>query len=671
MPGVAIVNERNSFVEKKWVAETQEFKDALVSEIEGNYKEALAEYKRRGEWDGTALSYYEVWNKSRNLLPGITDAIGKLFGGGVVMFVFGPSAVDGDIVVRSCTGIIPNTKLNKTDLYDFDPQGFKAASSMCVRYGQAVFSSDFCKSRIVSKDDIQRVAAEADDNITNDETRVYESRLDVASPVPIGSCSDLACPERQSLDSESRPNVAPIPVGSSSVLAHPENQGLDSLASPLLHLSQAATGASSSTSPASTYPPTGTHPIVSTLPSPHPSTLSPSSLSVPDVSSDPIGAVQGNMIQTVQSPVDLYANSSPDKIRSWLASANVDNMFDNATMTSVENSLLNASPEDLEKLTRNPYYTHGVAWQNEMLDSGIKLFTSAEDTPPMAPGGIQSALQQGHSNDITPLVDFHASSGATFEPRLPQQGDQSSSILGNVGYLVPTRSGPGDPAQRQSIAGSSSPCPATDTVNVLPPALSDTVTPPMPPQTSKVDVPPPASLLTLPQPSPSNPTVTSAALSLITSTTPLSPHPALTPLPEQVNDVIEKPIASGEENERGSKHPNLPTLEQLDQPPVKRRKKAVNAAVGLLPSELIAARKPSRNIVKPARFGEPELVSTVQASDNLGKDRGAKKKGGVMVSLSSAEKVGGKKTVVKETENGKSKGKGTRGGKGDRAKKTK
>ncbi|KAK1216159.1 hypothetical protein PQX77_021212 [Marasmius sp. AFHP31] len=615
------VAERNRFCAAKWQEEPEEFRQQVLDELEQTYQEAMKEYQQKGEWDGTALSYYEVWKNAKNVLPGITDAIGKIFGGGAVLFVFAPDAAtsDGEIAVKSCTGMIPNAQVSRADICDFDPEAYKVASEMCIRYGQAAFAKEYCQSRVVSKETLANLAENGDGGVGEGEGE-GEGDLDsakVAGPnqmaVPAGAqadrqltTSDEPIIAATSTTSTTSTSPAPSHTNDSTITLPPAIPDSSSSETPI---SQPSSTTSDQIAPTSSIQPFLPTPTASALPASNalnthvPST--PTS-SIPQ-SSDNRQELMTTTLPEANSPSVLpptIPSQIQEEFHPWMADATYEDLFGGLTM---QNASFNASPQELNRLAQQPYYQYRTAAEN----------TPTYNNPMYSDFGAQGMLSTHNNNSTYSFTDNSSSwglPGAAFDGQqaFPMIESTEQSPSQNAWSFPPI---PPPPAPPSPLVAS------------LPSASSPATFPSAPPPPSASS---PAPLASMPPPS--------ASLS-----DPVAPA-VLRDLAIQTSNVIAKPMANGKENSNLSavaKSPQVPSTPSPPSQPTalppkrapRKRKTAPTdevtepdpkrTKIALVPDQQpIASRKTGRSIRPPTRFIEEH---SSQAADEQTKRGGRKK----------------------------------------------
>ncbi|KAL0567073.1 hypothetical protein V5O48_014925 [Marasmius crinis-equi] len=588
----ARVREMNAYCHDMWKKEPQEFKDQVTAEVEQAYKDALEVFNKRGDWDQTALSYYEIWQRSREVLPVITDAIGKLFGGGAAVFVFAPSATDSnDILIKSCTALVPATQTSKPSLHNFDKIAYKAATSLCLRYGQAAFSNDFRRSRLLSPIELEKVGLLGEKHDVDD-TEVHKSGPDSAS-IPV--------PETQPPAASASDSLPAIVASTTPTLSTTLPQASSTPSPTQLKPPHATVEPASLASPIIPAPATPAPAVLQTYSTP-PNQSSISSASVVNHAA-PVPVTQGslpetqcqqlvpesilqldnpNAIQVSQPNIDMDMN----EMQAWLASADISGLYPNMQM--VIDSLINATPEDLDTLAQNPYYQYretamnAVPYDNPMFWGGATSDWGAS-------GSEQSLIPVNHN-----LCPAFVAPGCH-----PSQIDTSIS-----------------PSQL-SLAASATSHMQQQTSALPVPALTITPTE----ATTAIPV---------------SPALLQAGLTA----------PVLEELPVQTAAVITKPAAEGKENGSSPAIPSVipkkptrkrktadppentdsiePTEEGGTDPKPKRRRAAKLPAD---PQDLIAIRKPGRNASKPLRFIEEHSDNIDDKAVGSGKKKSGSKSG--------------------------------------------
>ncbi|KAK1216153.1 hypothetical protein PQX77_021206 [Marasmius sp. AFHP31] len=646
------VDERNRFAQEKWEAETAEERANIIAEIEAKYQEELEEYKTRCNWTGSAISYHDVWSNSENILSGITDAVGKLFGGGALLFIFGPRSTDGEVDIRSCTGVVPGSQVSKVDMFEFNPEAYKAATSMCVEFGKAAFSSEFCKSRIVSKEALEDAMADKHGEEEGDE-----------ASASVGRPSDIS-----KSPSESRQTV----TTASSELSPPPPP-----------LSAETTEASPSSPPSSALP-------AALTPDPGSSLSLPITADLPEVNVNAVEAHIGSTPSEVLKSAEFPATSIPDRgpgtliqctqeeLNNWLNAANVGGLFGDI---STDNP--NATSDESDKLQGNPYHQYRTTATNAMpsdegtffnsnwnnawglnSDAAMHAYSNAgqvEDWTLMQGGFMNTAPSTVQNYGVTAMQTAILPSAAppamappsssvsppstyttppaeplwppTFTPSftdsalppLPYSNTQlvvtpTATTVGSDQASGTTTPSPSLPPFTESSAASV-PCtaltnrsdqkPTATTVSSDQASGTTTQSPSLPPFTELSAASVPRTALTdCPDQTPTATTVGSDQASGTTTPSPSLPpftessaasvpRTALTDRSDQTTPSVNRPPSDGAENRPTTKRPDPPGGD-ITAPPPKKRKSSAPADL----SDTIAARKPTRTIIKPTRMGE-------------------------------------------------------------------
>ncbi|KAK1220195.1 hypothetical protein PQX77_017057 [Marasmius sp. AFHP31] len=607
------VDNRNRFAKEKWDGKTEEEKAKIMEEIEAKYQEELEEYKRRCDWSGTALSYHDIWSNSENILSGITDAVGKLFGGGALLFVFGPQSTDGEVDIRSCTGVIPGSHVPKTDMFKFNPEAYKTATSMCVEFGRAAFSSEFCKSRIVPKEVLENVKADEDDDGDDEvSATVQESHASETSELPSQSHQGVTTASSQS-----------VPEISTLTLPPPSS-----------------TATTATSSPSSALPTTLTQDPGSSPNSP------PITTSLPEVNVNVAEARVGSTPSEVPGSANFPATSMPDgepgtliqctqeELNEWWNAANVGGLFGDI---SIDNP--NATSDEADKLQGNPYHQYRTTAMNAMPSNDGTFFNSNWNNP----WGVNSdAAMCAYSN------------AGQVEDWALMQGGFTSTAPSNVqsyGFTAMQAAIPPSVAPPAMVPPSPSvPPPSTYTTTLADPALSSppyadtqpvvmpaaativgpdqasatTPSPSLPPSTESLAASQPRTALAADTQLVVTPTVTTVGPDQAGAKTPSSlplstessaasqPRTALTDRSDQTTPSVERLPSDGVENRPTTKRPDPPG-DDVTAPPPKKRKPS--APVDL--SDTIAARKSVRTIIKPTRMGEESDQEELPASKKV------------------------------------------------------
>ncbi|KAK1221819.1 hypothetical protein PQX77_015372 [Marasmius sp. AFHP31] len=604
------VDERNRFVQEKWDAETAEEKANIIAEIEAKYQEELEEYKTRCAWNGSALSYHDVWSNSESILSGITDAVGKLFGGGALLFVFGPRSTDGEVDIRSCTGVVPGSQVSKTDMFEFNPEAYTTATSMCVEFGKAVFSSEFCKSRIVSKEVLENVKANEDDD--------GDDEVSISAAVPEGQASETSESPSKSHQSVTTASSQYVPESSASTLPPPSSTAATAVtSSPPSSAPPVVLVQSPLSSPISIPVIPGVPDVkvnaVESCPGSTPSklseltdnpatepTLSPPvfTTATPAISDTPSELSEVTDIPATEPALVRESNTlmqcTQQEVDNWWKAADVGRLFAN----TFDNSP-NATPDETEKLRGHPYHQYRTAAANSILFDDGTFFNSNWNNN----WGINSnTAAYAFGNDSYPGV-------AADWGMIPSQFmNMGPSNLQHNGMTAPRADG-----LHLVAPPSAMPLPSP----TIPPACSQTAL-----ATSGAAIPPPSTGLPSPTPPSSDNTVIVAtptttilgpdqacAPSVPANPSPLpptnesfadsQPRIALTDRPDQTTQGVERPPSDGAENRPTMKRHDPPG-DDVTAPPPKKRKPSVPADL----SDTIAARKSTRTIIKPTRMGE-------------------------------------------------------------------
>ncbi|KAK7051417.1 hypothetical protein VNI00_004917, partial [Paramarasmius palmivorus] len=95
-PNAEWIKEMNKFSASMLASETEEVLDQIKAEIQTEYDERMAEYKKVGRWDNDADKFNYNWKKAHRVVPTLVDSIAAFLGCGVLLTTFGPMA-DGEI----------------------------------------------------------------------------------------------------------------------------------------------------------------------------------------------------------------------------------------------------------------------------------------------------------------------------------------------------------------------------------------------------------------------------------------------------------------------------------------------------------------------------------------------------------------------------------------------
>ncbi|EEB89091.1 hypothetical protein MPER_12857, partial [Moniliophthora perniciosa FA553] len=143
--------EMNTFSKGKFDSEDPKFIEALRALNASIYAEELQKYAKRGEWKGTAEDYFDAWMRSKAVLTALCDAIAKIFGTQVTMFLTGPRH-DGMIRTSSMTSMVPDSQTSMA-FQDFLPEKYAEIHTYCNQYARHVFSEEECKKRVFTPDE--------------------------------------------------------------------------------------------------------------------------------------------------------------------------------------------------------------------------------------------------------------------------------------------------------------------------------------------------------------------------------------------------------------------------------------------------------------------------------------------------------------------------------------
>ncbi|KAL0057729.1 hypothetical protein AAF712_015621 [Marasmius tenuissimus] len=181
LPESERLNEMNAYCRRKWDQEPEEEKEKVRAKIDTKYHKEQAEYSRRGAWTNDAEGFLKVQQRTENILVPVADGLSKLFGNGVVIFLYGPRA-NGKIGVDSISSVVPDTQTNRY-LKDFDPKAMNKAHAFCEHFAQATFTPEYCKSRIVEGHEDEDDADSDDEEPPSTLGRVFWSTSEGLCPV--------------------------------------------------------------------------------------------------------------------------------------------------------------------------------------------------------------------------------------------------------------------------------------------------------------------------------------------------------------------------------------------------------------------------------------------------------------------------------------------------------
>ncbi|KAG7094301.1 hypothetical protein E1B28_007902 [Marasmius oreades] len=167
------VQEMNAFTARKWAKESEEFKNELREFLERKYAEELEAWKKREEWTLDASGYKMAWKKANKILPMISHSISKMFGAGCTILIYGPCG-DGTTTVSSVFSIIPDATTSK-DVKEFDEAAYNVTHSLCLKYANSAFSSEYIKTRIVND-------LEVDGNVESEVEKTADSTIQGNGP---------------------------------------------------------------------------------------------------------------------------------------------------------------------------------------------------------------------------------------------------------------------------------------------------------------------------------------------------------------------------------------------------------------------------------------------------------------------------------------------------------
>ncbi|KAK7054534.1 hypothetical protein VNI00_003732 [Paramarasmius palmivorus] len=186
-PNAEWIKEMNKFSASMLASETEEVLDQIKAEIQTEYDERMAEYKKVGRWDNDADKFNYNWKKAHRVVPTLVDSIAAFLGCGVLLTTFGPMA-DGEISVQSVCAVVPGARTRQT-LAQFNKAKLAETHTLCHQYAQALFSESMCRSRIPESGGKLGVAGDEDD----DSDAAGAERLDhVANPpVPVNVPVDV------------------------------------------------------------------------------------------------------------------------------------------------------------------------------------------------------------------------------------------------------------------------------------------------------------------------------------------------------------------------------------------------------------------------------------------------------------------------------------------------
>ncbi|KAL0057506.1 hypothetical protein AAF712_015851 [Marasmius tenuissimus] len=650
-----MLKERNRYCALQWKEELEDFKREVQDEVDAMYKEALDAYNRRG----------------------IVDAIGKLFGAAVTIFITGPRSSDGKVTVRSAAGKVKGTSCHQ-DWEEFDPETFVSFVNLCACFRAALFSSEYCKSQVVTKEELEADADEpVEDNNKEGEgdagaaAKVYTFTTGDTGPVVLGPVanegndSGTAMSRPTTTTSQLEPSEL-LPSTSTPSPTSPSNVSSESPGSGPV-VSGLADSQTETHSPPKNPPLTSTTVVLSA--DTHPQSLPPqvsaaaantsstvASKENPTEDSSLLPAADTTALPQVElpsvspSPVGASTDSWNSNNSTLLAPFNVFHTQNQSPFTS------HLDLFRTHKISMPAVYRQGQSWGGlSMEDLGLGG----------SPGPAPAVGHQKHSEDsgLQAVVEWALeevclTGGNLSNPRGTQQAQQQPVIQLQASFIACMNIM--GPVQLNDLHGEqlfiSMPFdPSTTT-----PLLSTPMTPsdsslrpsPMPLQTV-TDTPATTPLPTLlsttqllqPQNMALDPTAPSVLSQVVTGTVvnqspmipsgpipppqppitvsdsvpPLQSWPVLRSLPDQADQVIEKLVADGKENTATKKHQTPPTVENQSGQPAQKHWRP---APPIDPADVIAVQKPGCTIIKPIRFGEeadPKPVSKPKVKRGKGK----------------------------------------------------
>ncbi|KAL0571771.1 hypothetical protein V5O48_010183 [Marasmius crinis-equi] len=218
VPKSSRIAKMNEFCEKRWEAETEEFRTTVRGELEQHHKQELAARKERKNWKDTPTSYARAWAKGGEILPPLAESIAQFFGSGCMILMFGPRA-DGKISVDSVSATIPHAYTTKP-IQKFDEKGYSALHDMCYNYASAVFPKEYVASRRVDEDNIEESTDTVD--VDSNSPVLFRTGGPGEKPVALGAflrSPDNAQPTSASKSASTQSSSSPTTTTSSNPAA--------------------------------------------------------------------------------------------------------------------------------------------------------------------------------------------------------------------------------------------------------------------------------------------------------------------------------------------------------------------------------------------------------------------------------------------------------------------
>ncbi|KAF7372681.1 hypothetical protein MVEN_00131400 [Mycena venus] len=171
------------YVNSCWEKESEEFKEELIKEADGEHAEAMRKYKEKREIpERTAESCRDALQTLDDVAIPLADALAERLGMHVVIMAVGPVGDQkGEVRLRS---VFSDTSAGATAKIwpQFDHAGFSAAEASIVRWGRAFFTKDECRARAWPRTNSGDLAG-LDDIIPLDESERANGRAENKGPI--------------------------------------------------------------------------------------------------------------------------------------------------------------------------------------------------------------------------------------------------------------------------------------------------------------------------------------------------------------------------------------------------------------------------------------------------------------------------------------------------------
>ncbi|KAJ8076137.1 hypothetical protein PM082_022122 [Marasmius tenuissimus] len=513
----------------------------------------------------------------------------------------------------------------KADIRDFDPVAYDVTANLCVQYGEAAFSREYRKSRVVSKEQLADLAFALMEKSENENQgggdTAHGDSTTASGPSDLAPAS--AQGDNKSIMASSNPSVATLTL----FPAQCQPQSTTTLSPVTTPLSTSPDGTSTiSTGPAAT----------TTLPSSLGSTSQDpsSSWSKPTNQLDLMNlSIPTSAPVFPQPELQLPTNEGDD---SWMQSYNFSMFGD---MGGGDGSHVNASLQESNMLAQHSYHQYHLGAGNALPYDNPMYINSEPGAHQMTPmnndlPNFQSAgvTGDGFGNTSQSYPQSSSWNQWTFPPVTPPV--TSSALLGST---------PVNPVPSAFCPTSAPSMASFPTATSLVP-MSMAITPPLPTAFSPSSLTSPAAASCPTSNFVSPPTASLSSMAPLPSSAPSS-LPVMEELPLQTSNIVLKPVADSKENRL--ENPPLPATavsseaavlitkatswkrhvevndEEGKEVKAKKTKTATSrTCTSVLTSvpetETIAARKPERSTRAPIRFIKEHSAGTGKDKEKKG-----------------------------------------------------